>query len=139
QPQACMGVAAGDANGDGLIDLFVTNFYHQPNTLYLQQAAQFFIDATRSAGLYSASLDMLGFGTQFLDGELDGLPDLVVTNGHVSDRRSKGVPYEMPPQYFQNIGGGRFEEPKRQLLGAYFGGKYLGRGLARIDWNRDGR
>ncbi|OYV88404.1 MAG: hypothetical protein B7Z73_08580, partial [Planctomycetia bacterium 21-64-5] len=61
---------------------------------------------------------MLGFGTQFLDGELDGLPDLVVTNGHIHEFSSPGVSYAMRPQYFRNLGGGRFEElPAEQLRG----------------------
>lgn len=137
--QACMGVAAGDANGDGLLDLFVTNFEDQSNTLYQQDAAGLFNDVTPRTGLVGPSFPMLGFGTQFLDGELDGLPDLVVTNGHVYDLSYKGKPYHMRPQYFQNAGGATFHEVLPQQLGSFFEKKYLGRGLALIDWNRDGR
>ncbi|MDB5385303.1 MAG: putative system TPR-repeat lipoprotein, partial [Planctomycetaceae bacterium] len=82
---------------------------------------------------------LVGFGTQFLDGELDGLPDLVVTNGHVYDLSYQGRPYRMSPQYFRNLGGGRFEELGPQKSGDFFSQKLLGRGLARLDWNRDGR
>lgn len=136
---ACMGVAAGDANGDGKLDLFVTNFIDESNTLYLQQDTDVFIDATGPAGLARPSFAMLGFGTQFIDGELDGLPDLVVTNGHVHEFLSPGVSYAMRPQYFRNVGNGRFQERSADTLGAYFQQKYFGRGLARLDWNRDGR
>jgi hypothetical protein len=73
--QACMGVAAGDANGDGRVDLFVTNFFEQSNTMYLQQPLGHFVDTTRRSGLRDASYRQLGFGTQFLDGDLDGRPD----------------------------------------------------------------
>ena len=138
-PQACMGVAAGDADSNGLIDLFVTNFYDESDTLYLQQPGGLFVDMTRQAGLRDPSPSPLGFGTQFLDGELDGLPDLVLTNGHVDDLRSIGQPYEMSPQYYRNIGSGRFIEVQVSSLGKFFEGKYLGRGLARLDWNRDGK
>ncbi|HEV7225721.1 MAG TPA: FG-GAP-like repeat-containing protein, partial [Pirellulales bacterium] len=137
--QACMGVAAGDANGDRKLDLFVSNFYAESNTLYLQDADQQFVDATARAGLRAASFNLLGFGAQFIDGELDGWPDLVLANGHIDDYSYKQIPFEMPPQYFRNLGGGRFAERPAEELGDYFQGKYLGRGLARLDWNRDGR
>ena len=137
-PQACMGVAVGDADGDGLIDLFVTNYYQEANTLYLQQQGNLFRDATREAGLRESSLPMLGFGTQFLDGERDGFPDLICVNGHVEDLRERGVPYQMRPQFFRNLGAGRFAELSATSLGPYFQQERLGRGLARLDWNRDG-
>jgi hypothetical protein len=43
----------------------------------------------------------------------------------------------MQPQFFRNLGG-RFQEMTPQELGPWFGRKYLGRGLARVDWNLDG-
>jgi tetratricopeptide (TPR) repeat protein len=137
--QACMGVAAGDANGDGLLDMFVANFYREPNCLYLQQQDGSFLDTSRVANLRHNSFSMLGFGTQFLDGESDGNLDLVVTNGHLTDERDIGVPYQMPPQYFRNLGNAHFAEVTSDSLGSFFDQAQLGRGLALIDWNRDGR
>ncbi|MEX1232861.1 MAG: FG-GAP-like repeat-containing protein, partial [Planctomycetaceae bacterium] len=136
---ACMGVAVGDADENGLIDLFVTNFYQESNTLYLQQADGLFVDGTREAGLRSSSLPMLGFGAQFIDADLDGRRDLMVTNGHVHDGTNRGIAYRMPPQFYRNVGRGRFVEFKAEQLGPFFDGRYLGRGMARLDWNRDGK
>jgi len=137
--QACMGLAAGDANEDGLIDIFITNFRSESDTLYLNQSQMNFIDDTRGTGLREPTFEMLGFGTQFLDGELDGLPDLVLTNGHIGNLSSQGIAYEMRPQYFRNQGNARFTEGAPETLGPFFQGKWLGRGLARLDWNRDGK
>ncbi|MCY2993703.1 MAG: FG-GAP-like repeat-containing protein [Planctomycetota bacterium] len=138
-PQACMGVAADDADGDGLLDLFVTTFYQQAKILFTQRPGNLFIDNTRQAGLRDVGFYRLGFGTQFLDGELDGWPDLVIANGHVLDLSAQGVPHKMRPQYLRNLGHGRFAEIPASSLGPFFEGEYLGRGLARLDWNQDGR
>ena len=138
QPQACMGVAAGDADQDGRLDLFVTNFEREYNNLYLQTGAGQFTDAIATSGIKEAGYLMLGFGTQFLDADLDGWPDLIVANGHIDDFSRKGFPYRMPPQFFQNRHNGRFRELPATQLGPYFQTRHLGRSAARLHWNRDG-
>lgn len=138
--ESCMGIALGDADGDGRLDLFATNFFSESNTLYRQTAARTFQDVTRFSGLREASLPMVGFGTQFLDAENDGRLDLIVTNGHIDDfRSSSAAEFQMLPQFFANRGKGRFELARDNRLGPYFQKKYLGRALARLDWNGDGR
>lgn len=137
---ASMGIAAGDADGNGLLDLYVTTFLDEPKPLFLQQTAgSLFVDATAQAGLRDVSLPVLGFGTQFVDGDLDGRLDLIVANGHVEDYGFLGKPYAMPPKFYRNLGDARFVELPPDGLGPYFAGNYLGRGMARLDWNRDGR
>jgi len=136
--QAGMGIAAGDANADEQLDLFVTNFYREPNNLYIQQADGLFEDKAKPANLWDAGFAMLGWGAQFLDADLDGYSDLIVSNGHVHDPVVPQIPYRMPPQLFRNLGIGEFSLQQRDTLGKYFEGEYLGRAVARVDWNRDG-
>lgn len=139
--QACMGVAADDLTGDGLLDLFITNFYADYNTLYRQLPGALFRDETNDCGLHPVSYYSLGFGTQALDADLDGDPDIVLTNGDVADFSSStpGRSYRQSPQFLLNRGNGRFSEVPPMQLGGFFQGRYLGRGLARLDYDRDGR
>ncbi len=137
--QACMGVAAGDISGDGYIDLFITNYYRESNTLYVRDSAGNYVDRARVSGLRDPSFSMLGFGTQFIDADLDGELDLILTNGHLDDFTYLNEPYRMRPQFFHNRGAGQFEEQMGTTLGPFFEGEYRGRGLARWDWNRDGK
>lgn len=137
--QACMGVAFGDPDHNGLPDLYITNYADQSNTLYSQIEPGVFQDGTRTAGLREPSFALLGFGTQFIDADLDGWQDLILTNGHVYDMTYAGKQYAMRPQFFRNTGRGRFQESFRETVGQFFGEPRVGRGLARLDWNRDGR
>ncbi len=133
--QSSMGAAAGDANQDGLLDLFVTNFTKEVNTLYLQQPGGVFVDGIRESGLAEPGYAMMGWGTQFLDGDLDGLDDLFVANG---DLYPTSTLYQMPQHYFRNRGNGRFTLAVPESLGPYFQQSWLGRSVARLDVNRDG-
>jgi FG-GAP-like repeat len=136
--QASMGIAAGDANQDGLLDLFVTNFYRDSNAFYMQSTDGSFDDMIASSQLHLATFSVLGWGAQFIDAELDGLPDLIVTNGHVHVPSKANIPHRMRPQFFSGQGSGRFEELPALQLGSYFERTHLGRAMARMDWNRDG-
>ena len=136
---ACMGIATGDFDGNQLIDLFVTNFRDEANTLYLQDSPGLFTDATHTSGLTAPGLPYVGWGTQCLDADLDGDLDLVVVNGDVDDFRSRGGMFHMPPHLYLNNGHGQFVLSDPELSGSFFESQYLGRGLARLDWNRDGR
>lgn len=137
--EGCMGIAVGDSNNDGGLDVFVTNFYRESNTLYRSLPGMYFADQTAESGLEESSLPVLGFGTQFLDADLNGHLDLLVANGHIDDYRPYGRPYQMQPQFYYNSGQGRFVLQPAEQTGDYFTQRFLGRSLARWDWNRDGR
>lgn len=137
-PMACMGIAVDDWDRNNLLDLFVTNFHNEANTLYFQDAPGLFVDTTKKVGLYAPSLPFVSWGTQSLDADLDGWPDIVIANGHLDDYRDEGGEYHMRPQLFHNSSG-RFKEVDASNAGTWFEKKHLGRGLATVDWNCDGR
>lgn len=136
--QACMGIASADFDGDGSWDLFVTNFLNESNTFYSQLAPEIFGDNSQQAGIRESSLAMLGFGVQAIDAELDGWEDLIIANGHVDDFTYKGIPYEMPMEYYRNSGEATFKKTEAKTAGDVLDQPMLGRSMAIIDWNRDG-
>lgn len=137
-PQACMGVAAADLNGDQHIDLFVTNYVNETNALYINDTHGIAQELSSSFRLQGPSLPMLGFGTQAIDADLDGDWDLFVTNGDLDDFSHHNRPLRMPPQFFENLNNQRFAQVQAPDHGDYLSGEFRGRGLAKLDWNRDG-
>lgn len=113
KPQGSMGVDAGDFDHDGLLDLFVTNFTFQPDTLYWNQGARGFSDISASAHLAQATYEYVGWGTAFFDPRNSGWLDLMVVNGHVypqSDSVPGGAPYREKIQLFGNQRDRTFED-----------------------------
>ena len=109
--EASMGVDAGDCDGDGDLDLYVTNFYGETNTLYLNSGGGTFIDATAERGLAASTVGYLGWGTRFFDFDFDGDLDLFVANGHIYpqvDHASAGGTYAQRNQLFANERSGAF-------------------------------
>src|ERR1044072_1948640 len=124
--QGSMGVTLGDYNHDGKLDLFVTNFDDDYNTLYRCDGPNSFTDVSYAAKVAAVSLPYVGWGTKFFDYDNDGWVDLLVVNGHV---------YPQLPSYKQrnlvhhNERDGTFSEVGAQL-GAPFQEKRTGRGAA---------
>ncbi|MHC4845270.1 MAG: FG-GAP-like repeat-containing protein, partial [Planctomycetota bacterium] len=102
-----------DADGDGDEDLLVTNFSLEPNAFYVNEGGGVFNDQSDAAGLGGPSRPMLGWGTVFLDADLDGALDLVAANGHVysqADREGTGTSFAQPDMLWFGNGGGHFRE-----------------------------
>ncbi len=136
--QACMGIASGDFDRNGTLDLHVTNFENEPVNLFLQSPEGIFIDEVNRKGLGQTSFGVLGFGTQAVDFDNDGWLDLAVLNGHVYDGRVDDIPFRMLPQLFEGSRDG-FLLHSDSKAGDYWSEKKLGRTLAMLDWNQDGR
>ena len=134
----CMGIAAGDYNRDGRIDLHITNFNGESANLYLQNEGSGFTDFAIRYQLDAVSMPYVGFGTKAIDFDCDGWLDLIVTNGHIFDMSQYGEGFKMPPQLLMNRGT-RFELTQVVDESEYWSGTYLGRSMARLDYNRDGR
>jgi enediyne biosynthesis protein E4 len=134
---AGMGVACGDLDGDGHLDLAVTNFLNQATTLYHNHGGGLFSDRSAATGLAAATRPFLGFGLAALDANNDGRLDLVEANGHVADF-SPSFPYEMRAQLLLGDASGRFRDVSGQA-GPPWQALRLGRGLAVGDIDNDGR
>jgi hypothetical protein len=138
--QSGMGVDAEDVNGDGLPELFVTNFANEYSTLYQNFGNGIFYDNTPFFGLASDSMPWVKWGCALADFDSDGWPDCFIVNGHVdNNRRDLGQPvdYEEIPLLFRNFGGKRFRLSTRDV-GSYFDTKHVGRGAAFGDIDNDG-
>lgn len=106
--QSSMGIAVGDYDNDGWLDLLVTNFSEDYNTLYHNNRGQF-EDVTYEAGLGTACYNQLGWGTGFVDFDNDGWKELFVANGHIYPQvnQTKNT-YRQANQLFRNLRNGRF-------------------------------
>ncbi len=139
--QACMGIALGDYDGDGRVDIYVTNFSDDYNTLYRNEGDASFTDITLQAGLGETTIPFLGWGTGFLDFDNDGRKDLFVVNGHVYrgvDKLDWGTTWAQRPLLFRNTNGQRFEVAPA-ATGSGLAVVLPARGAAFGDLDNDGR
>ncbi len=137
--EAGMGIASGDIDGDGHVDLLVTHLSSETHTLYCGEGDGYFRDGTTALGLAGSTLAVTGFGAAFEDFDGDGSLDLVVANGHVIDNIAKFgdlFTYAQADDFFLGGQGGRFREPSEWLETKVAVG--VGRGLAVGDGDGDG-
>ena len=140
--QGSMGVDAADYDGDGDLDLFVTNLAGEGHVLYRNDGRGLFTDVTHAAGLAAATRPFTGFGTAWMDYDGDGWPDLLTVNGAVTvvealERARDPFPLGQSKQLFRNRGDGTFEETTAAEAGA-FRRLEVGRGAAFGDVDDDG-
>jgi hypothetical protein len=138
--QAGMGADAGDYDGDGRVDFVLTAFAHDRNTLYRNLDGQQFEDATQATGLAAPTFKRMGWGTAFLDGDLDGALDLFFANGHIfsdiDQYRGLDETYRQKNQFMLNTG--RTFRDVSETSGGGLQVARVGRGLAVGDLDNDG-
>ena len=136
QAQAGMGVTAGDYDNDGRIDLLVTNYTDDYDTLYHNDGDGFFTDVSHAVGLVAPTFPFMGWGAGLFDYDNDGRLDLFVNTGHLFPQvEPAGVGlYAQRKQLFHNEGGSFREVTQGEALMA----RRVGRGAAFGDIDNDG-
>ncbi len=135
---ACMGIASGDFDRNGLLDLHVSNFSDQSNNHYLQNQSHSFSDLAIRYGHSNWSSPHIGFGIKAIDIDRNGWLDLIATNGNIFDLSQQGESFQMPAQIVMGIGN-RFELINMDDHSDYWEQSHVGRAMTKIDFNRDGR
>jgi hypothetical protein len=139
KPQAGMGVAVGDYNRDGRMDVFKTNFAGDTSTLYANAGRGMCEDRTFASGV-GRNTRWLGWGVGFVDLDLDGWLDLFLVNGHVYPevaRLKTEAGYKQRKVVYRNRGDGRFDDISEQLGDPVTIPK-AGRGAVFADFDNDG-
>jgi hypothetical protein len=140
KPRAGMGTEFADYNGDGRLDLVVTNHEFETHSVFRHDGKGSFSDASVEAGIASPTLPYVGFGVALFDADHDGMLDLSIVNGHVIDNTALFRPGSTHAQrrlLFQNTNGRRFTEVSRQA-GSGFAAQTVGRSLITGDIDNDG-
>ena len=134
--QASMGIAVGDYDHNGFLDLYLTHYEGEWNTLYRNLGPAGFSDVTAAVKGVSVTLPMVGFGTVMEDFNCDGTEDLIMANGHLDDPGHLGTQLAMLPQLF-SISDSQITDNSAKG-GDYFGQQFIGRGVATADYDGDG-
>jgi enediyne biosynthesis protein E4 len=140
KPRAGMGTEFADYNGDGRLDLIVTNHEFETHSLFRNDGRGLFTDATVESGIGPPTLPYVGFGVAFLDVDNDTRLDLAIINGHVIDNTAmfrSGSAHAQRKLMLRNTTGRRFADVGRQA-GPGFARDGVGRTLVTADIDNDG-
>lgn len=137
--QSGMGVATADYDGDGRLDVVVTNLSLEGYSVFHNDGDSFFTDVSFPSGVGAPSVMLTGWGVSFFDYDNDGRDDLLAVNGHAMDNVSEASPdiaYAQPTLLLRNVGG-RFKDVTSQH-GEALAVPRASRGLAVGDYDNDG-
>ena len=137
--EAGMGTDFGDYDNDGRLDLTVSNYQTETNTVYHNHDGAFFTDNTITSGIAEVTHGYLGWGIRFFDYDNDGHQDIFVANGHLMDNITaleKHVRYPQRNLLFRNAGDGTFVNVRSETDGLSL--KKVSRGAAIGDYDNDG-
>src|SRR5258706_4032143 len=138
--RAGMGIDAGDYDGDGRLDLVITNLDFEMHSLHRGLERGLFGYTTMESGIGFPTLPFVGFGVAFLDFDNDTQLDIAVANGNILDNAAQlraGATYMQRKLLFRNLANRRFGEVGR-MAGPAFSTERVSRGLAVADIDNDG-
>jgi hypothetical protein len=138
---ASMGIALGDFQNNGMVDLFNTTFSDDYKPLYRNEGDANFTDISYQMGIADITVPFLGWGDAFIDYDNDGWKDLMMADGHVYpqvDHQPWGTTWAQRPMLFHNMGGKKFEAVPA-VEGSGLADIIAGRGMAVGDLFNDGK
>ena len=138
--QAGMGVEFEDYNNDGWLDILVTNFSDDYNTVYRNSGKGYFADVSTITGLAEDSYPDLSWGIGLFDFNNDGFKDLFIANGHIFpqvDDYGIKISYRQRNKFYLNNGKEKFLNVGEKA-GAGLRPLKSYRGAAFADFNNDG-
>jgi hypothetical protein len=138
---ASMGIAVGDYENNGMLDVFDTTFSDSYKPLYHNEGDANLTDISYHMGLGEITVPFLSWGDAFMDYDNDGWKDLLMADGHVypqADKYNWGTSWKERPMLFRNIEGKRFENVPA-VEGTGLAVVIAGRGMAVGDLFNDGK